>query len=402
MALKKRSVVSPAAGAVTLPTLMAELPGTRRLEELPLDRLSPAPTEWNFYAPLPDDKLLELIESIQTNELLHPIVVWKQPDGALMILSGHNRVRAYTALLEKTGEEKYRRIPATVLTDITADEAHEIVVDSNYVQRVLTPSEKARSISQKYALAGRKKRSKNGERKSKYEQIGEEYNLSGRQIARYVRLGSLDKSLLALLDGGKLPLTTALRLVDFAPDSRKFAAGMLAARDGQLSCSVYFMSTDADTEGPVYTAQQGSMLLRLDWQSESRVMAVFDTYIAVLDPRTGTETARYDFGGATLQSAAPGRRQTALLLNVRGGNSLVTLDENLAAMAEIPARQAFGVSATDTDIYLLCPNAVECFGYDGVQKWVQSGLDARPLAVLDAAQTLVFTGSRASVLEAPN
>ena len=190
--------------------------------------------------------------------------------------------------------------------------------------------------------------------------------------------------------------------VDFAPDSRKFAAGMLAAREGQLSCSVYFMSTDADTEGPVYTAQQGSMLLRLDWQSESRVMAVFDTYIAVLDPRTGTETARYDFGGATLQSAAPGRRQTALLLNVRGGNSLVTLDENLAAMAEIPARQAFGVSATDTDIYLLCPNAVECFGYDGVQKWVQSSLDARPLAVLDAAQTLVFTGSRASVLEAPN
>ena len=42
MALKKRTVVSPAAGAVTLPTLMAELPGTRRLEELPLDKLSPA------------------------------------------------------------------------------------------------------------------------------------------------------------------------------------------------------------------------------------------------------------------------------------------------------------------------------------------------------------------------
>lgn len=183
MALKKRTVVSPAAGAVSLPSLMADLPGTRRLEEVPLDKLSPAPADWNFYAPLPDDKLLELIESIRANDLLHPIVVWKQPDGALMILSGHNRVRAYTALLEKTGEDKYRRIPATVLTDITADEAHEIVVDSNYVQRVLTPSEKARSISQKYALAGRKKRSRNGVRKSKYEQIGEEYNLSARQIA---------------------------------------------------------------------------------------------------------------------------------------------------------------------------------------------------------------------------
>ena len=29
-----------------------------------------------------EDKLLELIESIQANDLLHPIVVWKQPDGA--------------------------------------------------------------------------------------------------------------------------------------------------------------------------------------------------------------------------------------------------------------------------------------------------------------------------------
>ena len=65
MALKKRTVVSPAAGAVSLPSLMADLPGTRRLEEVPLDKLSPAPADWNFYAPLPDDKLLELIESIR-------------------------------------------------------------------------------------------------------------------------------------------------------------------------------------------------------------------------------------------------------------------------------------------------------------------------------------------------
>ena len=187
--------------------------------------------------------------------------------------------------------------------------------------------------------------------------------------------------------------------LDFSPDSRRFAAGMLSAREGQLSCSVYFMSVDTDAEGPVYTADQGSMLLRLDWQSERRVMAVFDTYLAVLDPTTGTETARYDYGGAALQSVAPGRRQTALLLTVRGGNNLVTLSETLTPMAEIPARQAFGVSATDTDIYLLCPDAVECYGYDGVQNWVYSDLASRPLAVVNAAKPLLFTGSRAEVLE---
>lgn len=191
-------------------------------------------------------------------------------------------------------------------------------------------------------------------------------------------------------------------VVEFAPDNRRFAAGTLAARNGQLSCSVYFMDTAQDSQGPVYSATQGSMLLLLDWQSDSRVVAVFDTYIAVLDPRTGTETARYDFGGATLQSAAPGMRQTALLLNIRGGNSLVTFDSDLTPLAEIPARQAFGVTATDTDVYLLCPNSVECYGYDGVQNWVRNDLAGHPQAVLDAAELLVFTGNAVDVLTPPD
>ena len=129
---------------------------------------------------------------------------------------------------------------------------------------------------------------------------------------------------------------------------------------------------------------------------------MFDTYIAVLDPRTATETARYDFGGATLQSAAPGQRQTALLLNIRGGNSLVTLDNDLTPLAEIPARQAYGIKATDTAVYLLCPNAVECYGFDGVQNWVQDNFSARPIQVLKASELLVFTGSRAEVLTPPD
>ena len=113
------------------------------------------------------------------------------------------------------------------------------------------------------------------------------------------------------------------------------------------------------------------------------------------------EVSDTDFYPAALQSGAPGRRQTALLLNVHGGNSLVTLSESLTVMSEIPARQAFAVSATDTDIYLLCPDAVECYGYDGVQNWVQTGLPSRPLAVLHGKQTLVFTGSQADVLVKP-
>jgi len=259
-----------------------------------------------------------------------------------------------------------------------------------------------------------------------YNRAGSDLQVSSRTKALYTK--TFDNSILlcAMSNNNTLAVVTesgryAAQLQIFDPSFRQtyswemtqnegtpiavafqFAAGTLAARQGQLGCKVYFMSTSSNSEGPAYTASQGSMLLSLDWQSESRVVAVFDTYIAVLDPRTATETARYDFGGATLQSAAPGQRQTALLLNIRGGNSLVTLDNDLTPLAEIPARQAYGIKATDTSVYLLCPNAVECYGFDGVQNWVQDNFSARPIQVLKASELLVFTGSRAEVLTPPD
>ena len=59
------------------------------------------------------------------------------------------------------------------------------------------------------------------------------------------------------------------------------------------------------------------------------------------------------------------------------------------------------MTATETEVYLLCPNAVECYRYDGVQSWARQDLAAHPLAVLDAAETLVFTGTTAEVLAPP-
>ena len=43
--------------------------------QLDLDKLKLAPNEWNFYVPLNDNKMSELIESIIDNGLLNPIIV---------------------------------------------------------------------------------------------------------------------------------------------------------------------------------------------------------------------------------------------------------------------------------------------------------------------------------------
>ena len=93
------------------------------------------------------------------------------------------------------------------------------------------------------------------------------------------------------------------------------------------------------------------------------------------------------------RSAHRAAARTALLLNVRGGSSLVTLDESLAAMAGDSRRQALALIGHRHGYLYNAPALCECFGYDGVQKWVQSSLDdPRPLAVLDAADAGVYRG----------
>jgi len=193
--------------------------------------------------------------------------------------------------------------------------------------------------------------------------------------------------------------------LSFAPDNRRLAVGSIAAQNGQIHSTVTMLDTGPGTaESPVYTATPGSTLLRLDWLADQYLMAVFDSYLAVIDPRTGQETDRYDYGGASLQSVAPARQQTALLLTIRGGNNLIVLDgtDHLTPLTEIPAGQASAVTATSKELYLLTPSAVECYSFSGVQKWVrQTDTGASPLAVLDAAETLLFTGSTAEILGNP-
>lgn len=114
----------------------------RPVVKLPLTSLQPAPKEWNFFPSISPSKMLEMMFSIQENGLFNPIIVWEKKDG-YMILSGHNRVEAYSRILteyrETEGfvEEEYARIPAIILEEdeINENKAREIIIDTNYLQR---------------------------------------------------------------------------------------------------------------------------------------------------------------------------------------------------------------------------------------------------------------------------
>ena len=90
-----------------------------------------------------------------------------------------------------------------------------------------------------------------------------------------------------------------------------------------------------------------------------------------------------------------------LLLAVRGGDTLITLDDSLNQLASVAAGQAKSVSSTATAVYLLTASGVESYGYDGTHNWSRD-YGAAPQAVINARETLVFISGTVEVLNAPH
>lgn len=191
-----------------------------------LEKLKEAPSDWNFYSPLSEKKMEELVESIKSNGLLHPLVVWEQADGNYIVLSGHNRVRAFKILLKQTNEEKYKKIYCFVKKkdEISEEDAKEIIIDTNWVQRELSTIEKAQSIYRKYTALGRKQKVKHGEGNGlrNYDIIAEQFDISGRHVLRYYKLNFLIDEFQKLIETNNISISAGLKVADFHPLTQKW------------------------------------------------------------------------------------------------------------------------------------------------------------------------------------
>lgn len=201
--------------------------------------LESAPEAWNFYPTLEGEEFAKLVKSIYEHGLLHPVVISKKGERHI-ILSGHNRVRAYKHikseleaiengsdgnLLQMIGDEKlssrdYDQIMAVIKEDITDDEAREIIIDANYVQRQLGQKLLTRSIIEKYKII--QERRKNTDNQSyrnikTREIVAQEFKLSGRHIDRYKKLEKLNQAILEEFYKGKLSLELASKLASLKP-----------------------------------------------------------------------------------------------------------------------------------------------------------------------------------------
>ena len=169
------------------------------------------------------ERLEDMVQSIREHGVLNPVIVRKAARGYEM-LAGHNRTNA--AKIAGLTE-----VPAIVKTDLSDEDAYVYVIETNLLQRSfaeLLPSEKAAVLVARY-----EKISSQGKRNDIRQEIealeetcghdvhksqksrdglGEEYGMTGRNIARYMRLDRLILEFKDAVDKGTLAMVAAVDL----------------------------------------------------------------------------------------------------------------------------------------------------------------------------------------------
>ncbi len=209
------------------------------LQYLPLDAVKPFHDHpFRMYE---GERLEDMVQSIREHGVLNPVIVRKQEDGYEM-LSGHNRQRA--AML--AGIDK---IPAIVKENLSDEDAIVYVIETNMIQRSfseLLPSEKAAVLAVRYekissqgkrndilqeiaALNGQEGTCGHDVHKSRSrDELGNEYGMTGRNIARYMRVDKLIPEFKEELDNGALSLVAAVDLSYLSEKEQKAVAAAVS------------------------------------------------------------------------------------------------------------------------------------------------------------------------------
>ena len=169
------------------------------------------------------ERLEDMVQSIKEHGVLNSVIVRKAARGYEM-LAGHNRTNA--AKIAGLTE-----IPAIVKTDLSDEDAYVYVIETNLLQRSfaeLLPSEKAAVLVARYEkISSQGKRNDirqeiealektcghdvHKSQKSR-DRLGEEYGMTGRNIARYMRLDRLILEFKDAVDKGTMAMVAAVDL----------------------------------------------------------------------------------------------------------------------------------------------------------------------------------------------
>ncbi len=211
------------------------------------------PFENNPYQVRDDAEMNTLIESIQTQGVLSPLIVRPiENTEEYEVISGHRRLHA----AQKAG---ITEIPALIYA-LDRDAAAIAVVDSNLHREHISPSEKAFAYRMKLEAMSRQGHRSDltsdqlGRKLETAEIIARQSDDSKSQVRRYIRLTYLIPEFLEKMDKGEIALSVGVELSFLDESSQREVLEQCAINDCTPSYSQAWRMHKADREGTLTTA----------------------------------------------------------------------------------------------------------------------------------------------------
>ena len=220
--------------------------------DMPIEMLIPHPS--NPFGLYTGQRLEDLMESIQANGVLVPVIVRPAVTGFYEILSGHNRVEA-------AKEVGLVSVPVISRDGLSDEEAMLIVVETNLIQRSFSDfshSERAATIAIHHdSIKNQGRRTdlikevelmlnigSGGSQSTSFpvdtkfdskERIGKDHGLSSITIWRYLRINKLIPQHKSRLDSGSISIRAAVSLSYLSADEQELVDDVLTAYRYRLS-----------------------------------------------------------------------------------------------------------------------------------------------------------------------
>ncbi len=211
------------------------------------------PFENNPYQVRDDEEMNTLIESIQTQGILSPLIVRPiENTEEYEVISGHRRLHA----AQKAG---ITEVPALIYA-LDRDAAAIAVVDSNLHREHILPSEKAFAYRMKLEAMSRQGHRSDltsdqvGRKLETAEIIAQQSDDSKSQVRRYIRLTYLIPEFLEKMDNNEIALSVGVELSFLDEQSQREVLEQCAINDCTPSYSQAWRMHKADREGTLTTA----------------------------------------------------------------------------------------------------------------------------------------------------
>ena len=211
------------------------------------------PFENNPYQVRDDAEMNTLIESVQTQGILSPLIVRPiENTEEYEVVSGHRRLHA----AQKAG---ITEVPALIYA-LDRDSAAIAVVDSNLHREHISPSEKAFAYRMKLEAMSRQGHRSDltsdqlGRKLETAEIIAQQSDDSKSQVRRYIRLTYLIPEFLEKMDQCEIALSVGVELSFLDESSQREVLEQCAINDCTPSYSQAWRMHKADQEGTLTTA----------------------------------------------------------------------------------------------------------------------------------------------------